>query len=132
MTAERGGRRPATGFSRAWPGAGGARAAACRSAGNPLALIELPAALKSEQLDGGVLLPSRLPLTARLERAFAAQGAGLPSATRWLLLAAAAEDAAAEDADVVGEVLNAAAILDGGAVTVDAFTPGWLSRWWER
>jgi hypothetical protein len=70
------------------------------------------------------LLPSRLPLTARLERAFAAQGSGLPSATRSLLLAAAAEDAAAEDADALGEVLNAAIILDGAAMTVDAFTPG--------
>ena len=89
------------------------------AAGNPLALIELPAALRSERLDEGGLLPSRLPLTARLERAFAAQGAGLPSATRSLLLAAAADDAG-----VVAEVLNAATILEGEAVTAGAFTPG--------
>jgi DNA-binding CsgD family transcriptional regulator len=88
------------------------------AAGNPLALIELPAALRSEHLDEGALLPSRLPLTARLERAFAAQGSDLPSATRSLLLAAAAEDA-----DVLGEVLNAAIILDGGAMAIDAFAP---------
>ena len=88
------------------------------AAGSPLALIELPAALRSEHLDGGALLPSRLPLTARLERAFAAQGSGLPSATRSLLLAAAADDA-----DVLGEVLNAATIMEGEAVTTDAFTP---------
>jgi DNA-binding CsgD family transcriptional regulator len=93
------------------------------AAGNPLALLELPAALRSEHLDEGALLPPRLPLTARLERAFAAQGSGLPSATRTLLLAAAAEDAAAEDTDVLGEVLNAAIILDGAAMTVNAFTP---------
>ena len=93
------------------------------AAGNPLALVELPAALRSEQLDEGALLPSRLPLTARLERAFAAQGSGLPSATRSLLLAAAADDAA-DDADVLGEVLNTATILEGAAVTADAFTPG--------
>jgi DNA-binding CsgD family transcriptional regulator len=93
------------------------------AAGNPLALIELPAALRSEHLDEGSLLPSRLPLTARLERAFAAQGSGLPTATRSLLLTAAAEDAAAADAGVLGEVLNAATILDGEAVTVDALTP---------
>lgn len=88
------------------------------AAGNPLALIELPAALRSEYLDEGALLPSRLPLTARLEQAFAAQGSGLPPATRSLLLAAAAEDA-----DALGEVLNAAGILNGEALTVDALTP---------
>lgn len=90
------------------------------AAGNPLALIELPAALRSEHLDEGALLPSRLPLTARLERAFAAQGSGLPPATRSLLLAAAADDV---DVDVLGEVLNAATILEGRTVTADAFTP---------
>jgi DNA-binding CsgD family transcriptional regulator len=88
------------------------------AAGNPLALIELPAALRSEHLDEGALPPSRLPLTARLERAFAARGFDLPSDTRSLLLAAAADDAA-----VLAEVLNAAAVLEGGAVTVDAFAP---------
>lgn len=92
------------------------------AAGNPLALIELPAALRSEHLDDGALLPSRLPLTARLERAFAAQSSGLPPATRSLLLAAAAEDAA-EDTGILGEVLNAASIFDGAAMTIDAFTP---------
>jgi DNA-binding CsgD family transcriptional regulator len=89
------------------------------AAGNPLALIELPAALRAEHLDEGAVLPSRLPLTARLERAFAAQGCGLPSATRSLLLAAAADDA-----DVLAEVLSAAEILDGKAITADALTPG--------
>jgi DNA-binding CsgD family transcriptional regulator len=88
------------------------------AAGNPLALIELPAALRSEHLDEGALLPSRLPLTARLERAFAARGSGLPSATRSLILVAAADDAA-----VLSEVLNAAAVLEGQAVTVDALAP---------
>jgi DNA-binding CsgD family transcriptional regulator len=93
------------------------------AAGNPLALVELPVALRSEQLDAAALLPSRLPLTARLERAFAAQGAGLPPATRSLLLAAAADDATADDADVLAEVLNAATLLAGTAVTADALTP---------
>ena len=88
------------------------------AAGNPLALIELPAALRSEHLDEGALLPSHLPLTARLERAFASRASGLPSDTRSLLLAAAADDAA-----VLAEVLNAAAILEARAVTVDAFAP---------
>jgi DNA-binding NarL/FixJ family response regulator len=42
-----------------------------QAAGNPLALVELPTVLRSEHLSNGELLPSRLPLTARLERAFA-------------------------------------------------------------
>ena len=91
--------------------------------GNPLALIELPAGLRSDQTDEGALPPSRLPLTARLERAFAAQRSGLPSVTRSLLLAAAADDGAAGDTELIGEVLNAAAILEGIPVTADAFTP---------
>src|SRR5437588_3395522 len=40
------------------------------AAGNPLALIELPIALRSEQHSGELLLPSVLPLTARLEQAY--------------------------------------------------------------
>jgi DNA-binding CsgD family transcriptional regulator len=57
--------------------------------GNPLALIELPAAAAS--LDGAQ--PARaLPLPTRLEQAFAARLAGLDSDTRRLLLLAALED----------------------------------------
>jgi hypothetical protein len=42
--------------------------------GNPLALVELPVALRDTP-DHDL---ERLPLTARLERAFAARTAGLP------------------------------------------------------
>jgi hypothetical protein len=38
--------------------------------GNPLALLELPAELKADQLSGTMPLPSRLALTTRVERAF--------------------------------------------------------------
>jgi hypothetical protein len=51
------------------------------AAGNPLALVELPVALGSDQLGKGVL-PEWLPLTARLERAFAARVSELPAVTR--------------------------------------------------
>lgn len=88
------------------------------AAGNPLALVELPAALRSEDLGDGALPQSPLPLTARLERAFAAQESELPAATRSVLLAAAADDGC-----VPAEILNAAAILEGAGVTADAFTP---------
>jgi DNA-binding CsgD family transcriptional regulator len=93
------------------------------AAGNPLALIELPIALRSEQLHGQAPVPSRLPLTARLERAFAAQEADLPAATRSLLLTAAADDGG-----ILGEVLAAASVLDGTEVTVDAVAPAVSAR----
>ncbi|WP_028063673.1 ATP-binding protein [Solirubrobacter soli] len=62
------------------------------AAGNPLALVELP--LASAQLRPGTLLPAWLPLTARLEHAFAAQVGELPEGTRRLLLVAALNDGA--------------------------------------
>ncbi len=88
------------------------------AAGNPLALVELPATAPAESPSEGAPLPSPLPLTARLERAFAAQLSGLPAATRSSLLVAAADD----EGDL-GEVVNAAGILAGGAVTADALGP---------
>jgi DNA-binding CsgD family transcriptional regulator len=71
--------------------------------GNPLALLELPGTLSSEQLSGSVPLPERLPLSARLQHAFLQQVRALPAATQTLLLVAAAEDA--------GEL---AAVLEAG------------------
>jgi DNA-binding CsgD family transcriptional regulator len=89
------------------------------AAGNPLALMELPVALPSDQLGGGAL-PEWLPLTARLERAFAARVSELPAMTRWLLLVAAVDHDGA-----LGEVLAAAAVLDraDAAEELEALTP---------
>ena len=42
-----------------------------QAAGNPLALVELPLALRPEQRSAAAPVPELLPLTARLERAFA-------------------------------------------------------------
>ncbi|HZA83070.1 MAG TPA: AAA family ATPase, partial [Actinomycetes bacterium] len=61
------------------------------SGGNPLALLELPAPLTSQQLVGGELLPEPLRLTARLQQVFLHRFQGLPQATQTLLLVAAAE-----------------------------------------
>ena len=58
------------------------------AAGNPLALVELPASLRAIDWEGGPP-PNLLPLTARLERAFASRVEGLPAETRMLLLVAA-------------------------------------------
>jgi DNA-binding CsgD family transcriptional regulator len=57
--------------------------------GNPLALLELPAALIGTQRRAGTALPPVLPLSGRLEDLFAARVRHLPDATRQLLLLAA-------------------------------------------
>jgi DNA-binding CsgD family transcriptional regulator len=77
--------------------------------GNPLALVELPNALPAEQLRGDATLPPVLPLSERLEQAFAARIALLPEETRLVLLIAATNESSAID-----EVLLA------GAVVVDS------------
>jgi DNA-binding CsgD family transcriptional regulator len=60
--------------------------------GNPLALLELPATLSTEQLAGSEPLPERLPLSARLQQVFLQQLRALPTATQTLVLVAATED----------------------------------------
>jgi DNA-binding CsgD family transcriptional regulator len=60
--------------------------------GNPLALIELSAALTPEQLAGREPLPKELPLGAALENAFLARVRQLPAESQTLLLLAAADD----------------------------------------
>jgi len=78
------------------------------AAGNPLALIELPAALATRQAGRAGLAGPVLPLTRRLERAFADRASDLPSPARALL-----QVAAADDKPDLAEVLSAAAILGG-------------------
>ena len=96
--------------------------------GNPLALTELPRAAASG-FDPTRATP--LPLTERLERAFAARLSGLPASVHTLLLVAALDDGGDQE-----RILTAASILEGprggtigvaaladaqaaGAVTVD-------------
>jgi DNA-binding CsgD family transcriptional regulator len=88
------------------------------AAGNPLALLELPAALRLDDAGIGGLSPSPVSLTSRLERAFAHQVSGLPAQTRDLLLLAAADERASS-----AELLAAAALLRGVEVPLDAWTP---------
>ena len=61
--------------------------------GNPLALLELPAALNGRQRTTVGALPAVLPLTQRLHDAFATRVCGLPARTRALLLVAALDGA---------------------------------------
>src|SRR4051794_12618413 len=86
------------------------------AAGNPLAILELPAALDRDDDErwaaGGV------PLTDRLERAFADRVADLPAATRLLLLVAALSDE-----DRIDEILEAAAAVAVTTPNLDAAAP---------
>jgi DNA-binding CsgD family transcriptional regulator len=78
------------------------------AAGNPLALIELPTALGAQRLRGQSGLPTALPLTDRLERAFASRVKELPLATRRAMVVAAADDS-----DQLDEILTAARADEG-------------------
>jgi DNA-binding CsgD family transcriptional regulator len=61
------------------------------TAGNPLALVEVPAVLTAGQLAGREALPDPLPLAGDLERVFLDRAGRLPAARRTLLLLCAAE-----------------------------------------
>src|SRR5689334_1457298 len=81
------------------------------AAGNPLALVELP--LTASQHDSHGALNGWIPLTRRLEEAFASRLPGLPAVTRIALLAAALDDG-----DALAEVLAAASVVAGAQVSV--------------
>ncbi|MGW2253237.1 ATP-binding protein [Kitasatospora sp. NPDC001660] len=59
--------------------------------GNPLALVELPAALSPEQRDGSAPLPEHLPLNERLQQVFRYRAASIADQGTGVLLLAAAE-----------------------------------------
>ncbi|WP_148589200.1 LuxR family transcriptional regulator [Streptomyces sp. WAC01526] len=66
---------------------GARRRLLAEAGGNPLALLELPAALRPASADS----PAVLPLSRRLETLFGSRVAGLPAPSRHLLLLAALE-----------------------------------------
>ncbi|MDG4795722.1 AAA family ATPase [Micromonospora sp. WMMD1082] len=82
------------------------------SSGNPLALVELPKALRHSSTE--VLAGSGLPLTARLERAFGEQFDDLPADAQAVLAAAALNDGGS-----AAEASEAAARLTGMGAGVD-------------
>ena len=81
------------------------------AAGNPLALVELPAT--ASQRDSRGALNGWIPLTRRLEQAFASRLPGLPAVTLTALLAAGLNDG-----DALAEVLAAASLVAGARVSV--------------
>lgn len=90
--------------------------------GNPLALLELPTALA---MSPSTLGPpsSILPLTSRLERAFAVRLAELPGSARAILLAAAVDDR-----DDPAEILGTASAVLGRDVDLAALRPAVEAR----
>jgi DNA-binding CsgD family transcriptional regulator len=84
--------------------------------GNPLALVELPVAW--DQVRDGTLLMAQVPLTTRLEQAFATRIVELPTITRTVLLVAALNDG-----ESLSETLEAASKLAGRELTVEHVAP---------
>src|SRR5262249_20101839 len=81
------------------------------AAANPLALVELPTAASQHHSRGA--LNGWIPLTRRLEQAFASRLPGLPAVTRTALLAAGLNDG-----DALAEVLAAPGVVTGARVSV--------------
>jgi DNA-binding CsgD family transcriptional regulator len=86
------------------------------AAGNPLALLELPALADRQMDEHG--LPGGLALTERLERAFAARVSELPEPTQLVMLVAALDDE-----DALGEIIEAAGAIAGAALELDVLGP---------
>jgi len=82
--------------------------------GNPLALVELPVAFRAAGAPALDHSPAFVPLTARLERAFASRIAGLPALGRDAVLVAALGSASE-----LPEILAAASVLAGRQVSAD-------------
>jgi DNA-binding CsgD family transcriptional regulator len=85
------------------------------AAGNPLALLELPAGLTAGQLHGLQPLPEVIPLTPRLLGMFERRIASLPGPTRIALLIAAA--------DGTGEIATILRAAAGLQLPPDALDP---------
>jgi DNA-binding CsgD family transcriptional regulator/tetratricopeptide (TPR) repeat protein len=81
--------------------------------GNPLALLELPSAWRGQSANWSTI--NDVPLTGRLERAFGVHVAGLPAATRSLLLIAALNDK-----DALVEILQAASLVEDEASALES------------
>jgi DNA-binding CsgD family transcriptional regulator len=87
------------------------------AAGNPLALIELPKALAGHD-DTRPAAQNPLPLTVRLEEAFAARLSDFPAGTRTLLLLASLDDSGE-----TGDLLKAAELMLAHPLGAEAFDP---------
>ncbi|MHA3837294.1 AAA family ATPase [Terrabacter sp. AAH1] len=94
------------------------------AAGNPLALVELPAAMSEAELSGSAPSVDAVPLSPRLERLHSEQILELPSAARQVLLLAALDDGHADLMADLGEEERAGLIAaeELGLIRTDART----------
>ncbi|GAA0526925.1 LuxR family transcriptional regulator [Paractinoplanes ferrugineus] len=99
------------------------RAVLSQAEGNPLALVELPTAWRSAGIDIFSSGPASVPLTTRLEHAFAARITELPPLTRDALLVAAVNAT-----ESLAEILAGTAILAGVGVSTECLEPAAESR----
>ena len=90
--------------------------------GNPLALVELPLSVRPGERDESGL-PDVLPLTARLEGAFAARAKDLDDPIRSAVLVAAVDDGG----DLT-EILTAASRMAGADLTAASLAPALNAR----
>jgi DNA-binding CsgD family transcriptional regulator len=89
-----------------------------QSRGNPLALVELPLALRSGPRFRSPSVTTRLPLTSRLERAFVDRYHELAAPTRALLLLAAVDDG-----ESLAEILASGSLLHGTELRLNSLMP---------
>ncbi|SOD74954.1 regulatory LuxR family protein [Jatrophihabitans sp. GAS493] len=99
------------------------RALLDQARGNPLALVELPAVWRSAGVDILSSASATVPLTTRLQQAFASRITDLPSITRDVLLIAAVN---AEEN--LAEVLAGASLLCGHGVLMESVEPAAAAR----
>lgn len=84
------------------------------TSGNPLALVELPATLTREQLEGRTPLPANPHLTEKVQGVFLDRSRRLPADVQTLLLVAAADDSGS-----LAVVARAASLLGVDASAID-------------
>ena len=94
-----------------------------RTGGNPLALVELPAALSADELAGRIALPAQLPVTEGVERVFSDRARRLAEDAQTMLLVVAADDSGR-----AATVRSAASALGVDQVTLDAVERSGLVR----
>ncbi|WP_168627062.1 LuxR family transcriptional regulator [Cryobacterium sp. BB307] len=82
-----------------------------RTGRNPLALVELPGALSTEQLAGLEPLPSHLPLTDGLERVFLDRYRSVPASAQAFALVASVDDSG--DSAIVRDAAQRLGAVDG-------------------
>jgi DNA-binding CsgD family transcriptional regulator len=99
------------------------RAVLSQAEGNPLALVELPTAWRSAGVDIFGPGSASVPLTTRLEHAFAARITELPALTRDALLVAAVNAN-----ESLAEILAGTSILAGVAVSTECLEPAAEAR----